>query len=57
MAEKAEKYEGPFDDAESEDSAYKRWKRLRDREKADEAEAEAERNKNKKPKGGLPVVE
>jgi hypothetical protein len=50
------KYEGPFEDEESENAAYKRWKRLRDREEADKATAEAEAKKNKK-KGGLPIVE
>jgi len=54
------KYDGPYEDQDTEDAAYKKWQRLREREKADDkaaAAAAAEEEKKKKGKGGLPVVD
>lgn len=50
------KYEGPYENQEEEDAAYLRYRRLRDRAKAEADEAD-KKNKDEKRKKLLPVVE
>jgi len=56
-----EKYDGPFESQEEEDANYRRYTRLKEREKAEREEAERkakeEEDKTKKKKsGGLAYI-
>ena len=50
------KYDGPFESQEEEDANYRRYTRLKERERAEREAAEEEERKTKKKKSGLAYI-